>query len=83
MREAIDELSDDLPEEFYIPVSTAYTWLKLFREKLRLFFQELNLDPNRLECLQDLKSVPSELALGIFEIPNAWLCGIPHAFVPP
>lgn len=72
VKAAINDLADDLPEEFYIPLSTAYTWLSLIREKFRLLFAELGLDPNRLACLTDLKNVAEDVALRIFEMPDAW-----------
>lgn len=72
---AILAVSDDLPDEFYIPLSTAYTWLSLIREKLRLAFAELGLDPNRLACLTDLRNVGEDVALRIFEMPAAWQMG--------
>lgn len=75
VKAAILAVSDDLPDEFYIPLSTAYRWLALIREKLRLAFAELGLDPNRLECLTDLRSVAEEAALRVFEMPAAWRAG--------
>ncbi len=75
VKAAILGVADDLPDEFYIPLSTAYTWLALIREKLRLAYAELGLDPNRLACLTDLRNVEEDVALRIFEMPGAWRVG--------
>lgn len=64
---AIDELTDDLPEEFYIPRSTAYSWLAWFREQLRLHCDRLGLDPGRLRTTSDLMVLAEESWTGAIE----------------
>ena len=80
---AIDDLTDDLPEEYYIPLGTAYRWLTLVREKLREDFQALGLDPNRLRCLNDLRAIPESSAMAIFDSPGPWLPRSPRDLIPP
>jgi len=64
---AIDTISSDLPEEFYVPLSTAYSWLSLVREWCLRRAADLGLDPNGLGCLWDLKSVAEELAIRVVD----------------
>jgi hypothetical protein len=83
IKAAISDLTDDLPEEFYIPLSTSYSWLSLIREKLRAHFVELGLDPNRLRCLSDLRNVAQDVVLRVFEIPAAWRSAPSVIGIPP
>jgi hypothetical protein len=67
VKEAIDAISSDLPEEFYVPLSTAYSWLSFVREWCRARAAELGLDPNGLRCLWDLKGVDECLVIGVLD----------------
>ncbi len=64
---AIDAISSDLPEEFYVPLSTAYSWLSMVREWCRRRAIDLGLDPNGLRCLWDLKSMSEDLVAGVID----------------
>ena len=65
---AIDHVSSDLSEEFYIPLSTAYWWLQLVREWCLSHFAFLGLDPNRLSCLLELRFIEKAQVLKVFEL---------------
>jgi hypothetical protein len=67
VKEAIDAISSDLPEEFYIPLSTAYSWLSFVREWCRKRAAELGLDPNGLSSLWDLKQVVEDVVIGVLD----------------
>ena len=67
VKDAIDHVSSDLGEEFYIPLSTAYWWLRLIREWCRFHFAWLGLDPNRLECLSELRFIEPATVLKVFD----------------
>jgi hypothetical protein len=66
VKDAIDEISSDLAEEFYIPLSTAYWWLRLIREWCLAHFAVLGLDPNRLSCLAEFRHVEKSTVLKAF-----------------
>jgi hypothetical protein len=68
VKDAIDHISSDLSEEFYIPLSTAYWWLRLVREWCLGHFVLLGLDPNRLSCLLELRWVEKARVLKVFEL---------------
>lgn len=65
--DAIDHVSSDLGEEFYIPLSTAYWWLRLVREWCVTSFVLLGLDPNRLSCLIELEFIEKATVLKVFD----------------
>ncbi len=77
VKEAIDAVSSDLPEEFYVPLSTAYSWLSLVREWCRRRALELGLDPNGLSSLWELKAVCESLVIGVIDR------GVPRILLPP
>jgi len=64
---AIDHVSSDLGEEFYIPLSTAYWWLRLVREWCLFHFATLGLNPNRLRCLIELRLVDKAAVVRVFD----------------
>lgn len=65
--DAIDHVSSDLGEEFHIPLSTAYWWLRLVREWCLTHFVLLGLDPNRLSCLIELGFIEKATVLKVFD----------------
>lgn len=67
VKQAIDALCSDLPEEFYIPLSSAYSWLSVVREWCRRRAFELGFDPNGLRCLVELKRAPEDLVASVIE----------------
>lgn len=68
VKDAIDCVSADLGEEFYIALSTAYWWLALIRQWCLVNFAVLGLNPNRLCCLAELKFVDADALLKVFEL---------------
>jgi hypothetical protein len=67
VKDAIDQISSDLTEEFYIPLSIAYWWLRLIRQWCQVHFTVLGLDPNRLSCLLELRFVEKATVLKAFD----------------
>jgi len=64
---AIDELTLDLPEEFYLSLSTAYEWLSLIRRWCLCQFECLGINPNGLTCLFEMRSLDPAVVLRVFE----------------
>lgn len=77
VRYAIDEISSDLPEEFYVPLSTAYSWLDLVRRWCLRLADALGLDPNGLASLWDLMRVPGNSVIAAID------GGFPRTLFPP
>ena len=67
VKDAIDHISSDLGEEFYIPLSTAYWWLRLVRKWCMLSFAILGLNPNRMSCLIEFRFVDKAAILKVFD----------------
>jgi hypothetical protein len=67
VKDAIDHVSSDLGEEFYIPLSTAYWWLRLIREWCLWHWALLGLNPNRLGCLIELRFVDPAVVVRVFD----------------
>lgn len=67
VKSAIDFLSAELSEEFYLPLSTAYEWLLLIRRWCRLEFLFLGIAPNELTCLFEMRRLATETLLKVFD----------------
>lgn len=75
---AIDELCSDLGEEFYLPLSTSYSWLSMVREWCLRQASRLGLNPNGLKSLWELRQVPEAAVIGVRENP-----AFPNSLIPP
>lgn len=64
---AIDVLTSDLPEEFYLPLSTAYSFLSLIRRWCLSQFAFLGINPNGLTCLYEMRSLDPAVVLRVFD----------------
>ena len=67
VKDAIDAIASDLSEEFYLPLSTAYSWLTLVRQWCVFNSEGLGLNPN-LKCLCDLRCAEPRLVLKVFDL---------------
>lgn len=80
---AIDDLTSDLPEEFYIPVSTAVSYLLLILKVMRMNHTGLGIDPTALISPASLFEVDEVTLDKIFSVNLPWLPVPLHILVPP
>lgn len=67
VKSAIDALTLDLPEEFYLPLSTAYELLSLIRRWCVSQFAFLGINPNGLTCLFEMRGLGPAVVLRVFD----------------
>lgn len=83
IREAIDDLICDAPEEFYLAVSTAFSYLSLFLGALRINFEVLGLGPDKLTTAMSLLEVEDNPIARFFDEDLPWRHVSRRVLIPP